>query len=247
MSTALDTASATPLESVSAVMFQNWERVTFLHWRIRREEIQARLPRGLTVDTFDGEAWLGLTPFELTGLRPPFLPALPWISRFLETNLRTYVRGPDGAPGIWFFSLDASRLAAVIGARIGYGLPYHWARMRVRMREKEMGYFSRRYFGRGAAQVVIRHGDPIIAAEREIFLTARFRLYATIAGRLAHADVEHRPWPLENAHVIRIEQNLTDAHDLRINGEPLVHFSPGVETRIGRPRWSSVPRHTLTS
>src|SRR3954465_15315092 len=86
-----------------AVMIQTWARITFLHWRYPPDQLALRLPPGLSIDTFDGSAWLGLTPFVIEGLRPPLLPPLPWISRFPETNLRTYVRGPDGAPGIWFF------------------------------------------------------------------------------------------------------------------------------------------------
>ena len=113
------------------VMLQSWRWLTFLHWRYEPTLIRGRLPKGLELDIFDGVAWIGLTPFVLENLRLPLLPALPWISRFPETNLRTYVRGPDGEPGIWFFSLDAARLLAVVAARFTYGLPYKWAQMRV--------------------------------------------------------------------------------------------------------------------
>src|SRR4051812_8969252 len=112
-------------------MYQGWERLTFLHWRYSPAAIAPLIPPSLELDTFDGEAWVGLTPFKVTGLRPPGLPALPWLSEFPEMNVRTYVRGPDGERGIWFFSLEASRLAAVAGARLTYRLPYRWARMRV--------------------------------------------------------------------------------------------------------------------
>jgi uncharacterized protein len=221
------------------VMLQNWERITFLHWRVRADNIQTRLPRGLTVDKFDGETWVGLTPFELTGLRPPFFPALPWLSRFPETNLRTYVCGPDGAPGIWFFSLEASRLTAVMGARLTYRLPYHWARMRVRMMGRDLiEYRSRRYVGQGSTQVAIRRGEAIRPDGLELFLTARFRLYTIIAGRLAYTDVEHRPWPLETAEAILVEQNLTDLYGLCVSEAPLVHFSRGVVTSVGPPRFA---------
>lgn len=121
-----------PLEHISEypprsvkwpVMFQRWDSLTFLHWRYPPEVISPLLPRKLELDTFDGTAWVGLTPFVLTGLRPPGFPAIPWISRFPEMNVRTYVRGPDGERGIWFFSLEAARIAAVIGARWGMDCP----------------------------------------------------------------------------------------------------------------------------
>src|SRR5438105_8697138 len=132
-------------------MFQCWERLTFLHWRYLPEVIRPLLPYHVELDTFDGTAWVGLTPFLLSGLRPPFLPALPWISYFPEMNVRTYVRGPDGEPGIWFFTLEADRLTAVVGARLGYGLPYRWADMHVRRGTETVDYASQRKwpFGSG--------------------------------------------------------------------------------------------------
>src|SRR5579875_1898603 len=104
------------------VMFQRWTFLTFLHWPYEAEIVRKFLPHQLTLDTWDNAAWIGMTPFFLSNLRPPLVPALPWISRFPETSLRTYVRGPDGERGIWFFSLEAARLAAVFGARALYRL-----------------------------------------------------------------------------------------------------------------------------
>ena len=217
-------------------MFQGWSHLTFLHWRYQPEVIRPLLPVSLELDTFDGAAWIGLTPFVVTGLRPPWFPPLPWISRFPEMNVRTYVRGPDGERGIWFFSLEADRLAAVAGARLSYGLPYRWARMSVNPLPREVEYASKRHFGVGEAHIVIRRGSPIQPSERERFLTARFRLYTKIAGKLAFAQVEHEPWPLESATALKLEQNVIENSDLPLaSGEPLVHFSRGVYVRIGRP------------
>ncbi|HLJ16391.1 MAG TPA: DUF2071 domain-containing protein [Bryobacteraceae bacterium] len=219
-------------------MFQGWERLTFLHWRYPSEVIRPLLPAGIEIDTFDGAAWIGLTPFILTGLRPARLPAIPWISRFPEMNVRTYVRGPDGERGIWFFSLEADRLAAVVGARLFYGLPYRWAKLRVRYNSGTVEYTSRRYFGPGRANIAIRIGSPIQPNEQERFLTARFRLYAMLAGRLAFAQVDHPPWPLRSAEILRLDQNVVDHSGVPgTSGEPLVHFSPGVYVRIGRPKF----------
>ncbi len=152
-------------------------------------------------------------------------------------NVRTYVRGPDGQRGIWFFSLEADRLAAVVGARLSYRLPYRWARMRVEATTGSVEYRSSRHFGPGHAHITIHPGSPIRADELARFLTARFRLYTVIGGRLAFAQVEHPPWPLATATIGRLEQNILEHSGLPIaTGEPLVHFSPGVRVRIGRPR-----------
>jgi uncharacterized protein len=220
-------------------MFQGWRSLTFLHWRYPPDVIRRLLPSNLELDTFDGAAWIGLTPFIVAGLRPPWLPALPWISQFPEMNVRTYVRGPGGERGIWFFSLEADRLAAVAGARLSYGLPYRWAAMSVRCHSAEVEYTSRRHAGPGQAQILVRRKWPLQPNAHELFLTARFRLYTRLAGKLAFAQVEHEPWPLESAMLLRLEQNVIERSDVPAPaGEPLVHFSRGVHVRIGRPQFA---------
>lgn len=219
------------------VMFQRWRFLTFFHWRYEPDRIGGLLPKQITLDTFDGAAWVGMTPFLLQGLRPPFVPPLPWISQFPETNVRTYVRTPDGERGIWFFTLEADRLAAVLGARAFYRLPYRWADMRVTRRNGEIEYASTRHrpFGHAASDIAIEPGAPIRAADFDNFVTARFRLYTTIANRLAFAQIEHEPWPLHTARVLRLEQNLVERSGVpRPTGAPVVHYSPDLFVRIGR-------------
>ena len=229
-----------PHEVKWPAMFQEWKGLTFLHWPYQPDLIRSLLPNSLELDTFDGAAWIGLTPFLLSGLRAPALPALPWISCFPEMNVRTYVRANDGERGIWFFSLEADRLAAVAGARLTYGLPYRWAAMRVRFRPMQVEYSSRRHAGTGKANILVGRASPIQPNARERFLTARFRLYTKIAGRLAFAQIEHQPWPLEAARIEHIEQDVVQNSNVPPpSGEPLVHFSPGVYVRIGRPTFVS--------
>jgi uncharacterized protein YqjF (DUF2071 family) len=218
-------------------MLQDWISLTFLHWPYSPAEIERFLPRGLTLDLFDGQAWVTLAPFLLRSLRPPWAPQLPWLSQFPETNLRTYVRGPDGEPGIWFFTLEAARLAAVAGARATFGLPYHWARMSVAVSGNRVDYSSTRHAGRRPARTRIRieTGDPLEPDDLAIFLTARFRLYSVLHGRLSFADVYHEPWPFYHARASVLEQTLTDASGLASpRGSPLAQFSPGVHVKVGR-------------
>ncbi|HEX3878713.1 MAG TPA: DUF2071 domain-containing protein, partial [Bryobacteraceae bacterium] len=217
------------------IMHQRWCNLTFLHWRFPQSVVASLVPAPLEVETFDGSAWVGVTPFHLRGLRPPFVPELPWLSSFPETNCRTYVRGPDGQSGVWFFSLDAARLAAVVGARLGFGLPYFWSRMRVERTAGLMRYRSDRRWSRTAAftRIAIQPGDPIVPGELELFLTARYRLYSFIAGRLTYTSVEHAPWPLYSAHIVRLEQTLVKAAGLpQPQHAPIAHFSPGVAVRV---------------
>ena len=170
-------------------------------------------------------------------LHAPFLPALPWISQFPETNVRTYVRGPDGEPGIWFFTLEAARMIAVLGARMLYGLPYHSSEMQVTMQRDSIEYRSHRETGKRLAdsRISILIGEPAPGGEMETFLTARFRLYSTLRGQLSYADVEHDPWTLNVARARSLEQTLIESVGLPSpRGEPFVHYSHGVRTRIGR-------------
>ena len=224
-------------------MYQSWNWLTFLHWRYPAGVIQPLLPAGLTVDEYDGGAWVGLVPFRVDGLRLPAMRPIPWISSFPETNVRTYVRDANGQRGLWFLSLDADRLAAVVGARTGFRLPYQWAQMRLDRNEPTVAYSSKRNGLLAAApahsEIEIEIGDAFASddlSERDHFLTALFRLYAVFRDGLKYVQVEHPPWPLFHARVAKLDENLVAAAGLPPpEGEPLVHYSPGVDVKIGWP------------
>jgi len=225
------------------LMLQCWRRLTFLHWRYDPAVVQRLLPAGLRIDVFDGSAWIGLVPFEIHGLRPPAIPSLPWLSHFPETNVRTYAVGPDGSRGVWFFSLDAARWPAVVGARIGYGLPYFWARMRVVEQEARVRYESRRTWPRPSNEstnITIARGRKFTTSELtdlDHFLTARYRLFTLLRGTLAFAPIEHDPWPLARGQVLELREGLFIPAGLPApTGDPLVHYSEDISVRVGAPR-----------
>ncbi|MBV8812506.1 MAG: DUF2071 domain-containing protein, partial [Acidobacteriaceae bacterium] len=158
-----------------------------------------------------------------------------------ETNVRTYVRGPDGEPGVWFFTLECARLAAVLGARATFRLPYRWARMSVSTMDGRIEYCSQRHrgMGNGRTDILVEPAETIQAGDFDNFLTARYRLYTVAGGRLGSADIEHAPWPLQRGRVMRIEQSLVEHSGVpKPSGEPIVHYSQNVDVRIGRLRWS---------
>jgi uncharacterized protein YqjF (DUF2071 family) len=222
------------------VMSQLWRNLTFLHWRYDAAAIAGALPPGLTVDTFDDSAWVGLVPFVLAGVQPYGFPALPWISEFPETNVRTYVRGTDGERGVWFFTLEADRLAAVMLARMWYHLPYRWAAMRVEKQGSLIEYRSRRskWFGEGTTEIAIEIGSPRETGELDDFLTARFRLYTASQGRIAYAQIAHLPWPLCNATVRTLNENLVQNCGVPSpEGEPLVHYCHELQVEAEALRW----------
>ena len=235
---------APPSPTVStAMMVQRWRRMSFLHWRYPSEAVRPLVPPGLSVHTFDGWAWVGLLPFLMDDVRPPRVPAAPWLSRFPETNVRTYVRAPDGSTGIFFFSLDAGRLAAVATARGTLGLPYFWSDMTVTADEDTTTYRGRRRTPGPAGsgyEMRVRLGeryrdDQLTPLDH--FLTARHRLFSVVLGRLIAVDVEHPPWPLHRAELLSLRQDLVQAAGLaEPAGPPVLHGSAGVAVRIGLPR-----------
>jgi uncharacterized protein YqjF (DUF2071 family) len=235
--------SPPPPRVARPLMYHDWNRITFLHWRYQPAAVQSLLPPGLTADTSDGTAWIGLTPFLMDGVRAPGLPAVPWLSRFGEINVRTYVHDGHGRSGIWFLSLDAARLPAVLAARAGYWLPYFWSEVDVSVAGDRVGYRGRRRYPAAGArcEVQVEMGQPLAEAECDElahFLTARYRLFTLVAGKLAAAEAEHAPWPLRHAEVLRLDQDLLQHAGLPAPaGDPLVHASPGVPVRIGMWHW----------
>lgn len=130
MSPSLSQRIAEQQRGVAApVMHQRWTDLLFLHWKWDAADLQSRLPAGLTLDLHEGTAWLGVVPFFMQRIRPRFLPPVPWLSWFLELNVRTYVHDAQGRPGVWFFSLDCNQPVAVQLARSLFRLPYFHAAM----------------------------------------------------------------------------------------------------------------------
>jgi uncharacterized protein len=217
-----------PVPEASWAMGQTWDELLFAHWRAPADALRSHLPEGLELDLFEDEAWIGVTPFRVTGLRARGLPPLPLISSFLEVNTRTYVTA-GGKPGIWFFSLDAESDLAVQAARRVYKLPYFRADMRAYWRDGRLRYEStRRGGGRAALRVGYRPiGDVIDADPSSLarFLTERYCLYTEEAGRLKRAEIHHEPWPLQPAEA-EIEENTMPPSGIELLDEaPLLHFS----------------------
>jgi uncharacterized protein YqjF (DUF2071 family) len=222
------------------VMLHRWEELAFLHWPYHPRIVQRLLPTALEVDTFEGAAWVGLIPFQLRIRLPTWAPEVPWFSHFPEINLRTYVRGPDGRTGIWFLSLDAPRLLPLLVARTWYGLPYAWARTRLRRAGRLVLFESRRLWdpGHPASRIALDCGDPLRTGEvtdLDRFLTARFGLWTLGRTGLAHSQVDHHPWRLRQARLLHLEEDLMEAAGLpRPTTPPLLRYSSGMAVRFGR-------------
>lgn len=208
-------------------MAQTWDDLLFAHYRVAAEELARLVPQGLEIEQYDGSAWLGVTPFVITGFRLRGTLPLPRLSTFPELNVRTYV-SVDDKPGIWFFSLDTSSLLAVEGARRVYKLPYFQARLSIERRAGRVvcacernDNSERRFEGRYQAAGEVFNPEP---DSLEWFLTERYCLYAIDQGRLHRAEIQHPPWPLQSAEA-RLETNTMPPPGIELGGPPLCHFS----------------------
>lgn len=190
------------------LMKQRWEHLLFLHWTMDASYLQSLLPPGLVVDRFSGFAWVGIVPFFMNRVRPLFCPPVPGISWFQELNVRTYVIGPDGRPGVWFFSLDANQPLAVEVARRLYYLPYEHARIYALEKEENRIFFeaSRKTKPEAAPFCYSPTGLARTATPGtlEFFLLERYYLYAwNAAGKqLYRGQVHHAPYRYSDVKVL---------------------------------------------
>jgi uncharacterized protein YqjF (DUF2071 family) len=231
------------------IMHQTWENLLFAHWPIPPSAVIPWLPDGLPLDTRDGVAWLGITPFRITGLRLRALPPLPGASEFPEINVRTYVVR-DGRPGVFFFSLDAGSRLAVIAARFGYRLPYFPAQFSIERDGNAVRYANHRTSGRPAdfAAEYEPIGPVMLAPPDSLafWLTERYSLFTSDRAGLYRADIEHRQWPLQPARATIMRNTMADFLAVQLSPEPaLLHFAARLDVKIAPlkrlPRLDTLP------
>jgi uncharacterized protein len=228
------------------VMRQKWRDLLFIHWPIDPQALRPLIPPQLELDLFEGSAYVGLVPFTMTGVRPVGLPAIPWLSRFHETNVRTYVRLADREPGVWFFNLDAANSIAVLLARRLFHLPYHYARMFLEhestahplQRASILYAGTRRWPGPLPASYSIRAipvgpSQPAPVGTLEHFLVERYILFTAWKSRVYQGRVHHAPYPLQSAEVLSFDETLLAANGIeRPEIAPLAHFAAGVNVEV---------------
>lgn len=207
-----------------------------MHWPMAIASVRPLVPPPLEIDLYDGQAYVSLIPFVVAESRPCGMPRV-LASRFLETNLRTYVKAANGQAGIYFFSLDASSRLAVTFARLLYGLPYFAAAMSMRAEEGRTEYATRRRGARDAElEVGWILGDRRGTAQggtRDHFLIERYSLFVERGHAIYQGRVRHRPYPLRHVTVTHLSETLLGAAGLPPpSGSPLCHYSPGVDVDI---------------
>ena len=225
------------------VMRPNWRELLFLHWDFAPEIVQQLLPEGLTVDTFNGRAYIGLVPFRMEAVRPNWVPNLGRLGRFYDTfaelNVRTYVVR-DGVPGVWFFSLDAASALATIAARVWFRLPYFKARMSSHVgRDGAIRYWSKRLWPApmpAICSATYRPEGEVFHAQPntlEDFLAERYVLYSQRGDQLFRGRVHHTPYPLQRAQLLHLRESCLNAAGFaRPDFAPHILYSAGVDVEV---------------
>jgi uncharacterized protein YqjF (DUF2071 family) len=219
-------------------MRQYWGKLLFMHWALDADMLRPLVPSQLSIDTFDGKAWIGVVPFTMWGIRASFLPPVPGTSAFHELNVRTYVHY-QGVPGVWFFSLDAANKLAVWGARTFYHLPYFNAEMSLRQEGNSIKYHSKRADKRGASaelDAAWTTGEPLAQTRPGslgFFLTERYCLYSYHREQLYRSRIFHQPWPLRSATLEGYQSTMVESLGIQApKGEPVLHYAESIGVNI---------------
>lgn len=242
-----DSADAPPLPG-RAVIEQRWSDAVFVHWRVDAAQVQPMLPPGVRVDTFDGSAWVGLVPFVLSDFRFLPLPPVPWLGTFAEVNVRTYGVDAAGRRGVVFRTLEAEHLVPVLAARALFGLPYRWANIERHTDEdhRVIEYRARRKTGgrsrEPATRIAVRRSESSVDTSLSRFLTARWGFHQSHLSRTRWAANQHVPWPLVDAELVNLADELVaDAGFRGLTERPpdsvlaMPSDHPGFLTRFAAP------------
>lgn len=230
-----------PALASPVMMNQDWRDLTFLHWAADPHLLERFMPPGAHPDTFEGRSYVGLIPFRMVDAGLGRGPGVPWAGTFLETNVRLYSVDESGRRGIVFLSLDTDRSIIVAGARLAFGLPYRWARMRHAGTSEGVHRYETRLrwpAARVTSRITIRAGAPRKATALDEFLTARWGLHVRYLGRTRYVPNAHPPWPLRDAEVIELDDGLMRSvglGNLGLRPPDHVAFSEGVHTEFGLP------------
>jgi uncharacterized protein len=226
---------------MDVIGYQRWHSLLFLHFEVSADLLQPLLPDRLSVDTFEGKAYVSLTPFTVVGARLALLPRLPGLSTFHELNARTYVRLEDHDPGVWFFSLDTTNPLAAVIARLAVRLPYFYARVERNCAGTRHRYRCKRHtmgLSHPATFVASWETSTQVACAKsgslEHFLTERYTLFSRAFKRkLWLGRVRHPKWPLQSVRNLRLLQSIDLGDGLpRLAGETLALYSRGVDVRF---------------
>ncbi|SER60738.1 hypothetical protein SAMN04487944_1072 [Gracilibacillus ureilyticus] len=208
------------------LMTQRWDHLLFIHLPVEKEIMEANIPNGLELDIYEGTAWITILPFRIRDMHFRKIPPIPFLQSFLELNVRTYVQR-NGVKGIYFFSLDANKLPAVLGARMA-SLPYVYSNMKME-REKDTYYYmcSRKGSSKEFRASYRPFSNPFYPEKNSLsyWLLERYYLWASRNKSLYSGGIHHMPWRIQQAEVAIEEENiLPDMKGINLTGNPIYQY-----------------------
>jgi len=212
------------------IMTQEWHHTLFAHWPLPAGMLRDNVPPELEIDTYDGDAWIGIVPFQVKNTRGRFIPPIPFFSHYIEVNARTYVTY-KGNPGVYFFSLDANQLTVVFGAKLFFGLPYKQANIRFRLDDTVKLDSIRLPVSDASAKLHVsyRPENDVFFAEPgtlEHWFTERYCLWTKRGNGLYRADIHHTKWELQRASAEIMHDNLVPMVGQNpLQSQPLLHYN----------------------
>ncbi|MEZ0227702.1 MAG: YqjF family protein [Planctomycetota bacterium] len=216
---------------------QTWRDMLSLHWPIPVDDVRRLVPPSLSIDRFDGKAYISIVAFRSVDSRPAFAPGRFGMS-WNEVNVRTYVHRDEKEPGVYMLSCDTDSLMVSLGMRVGGGLACRTSKIEHRHEDGRLDWSCERSDGpvyRATCQLGGRAG----AAEPgtlEHFLCERYFLHQERPRSLWTMQIHHAPIDLERARVLEIEDGLIGALGLpEREGEPIVHYAREVKTELFLP------------
>ncbi|MGZ4787816.1 MAG: YqjF family protein [Terriglobales bacterium] len=231
-----------PLPKSPWVMRQEWHNLLFAHWALPADIVREVVPHELPLDLWEGKAYVGVVPFQIRNLRPRGVPPFPGVSHLGEINLRTYVTIDDKC-GVYFFSLDAENVSAVLAARLVYALPYFKAKFGIHIKGDEISYTSHRttrpkpagFSAKYRLTSEVLPWRPMVQA-LERFVTERYCLYTVVAGHVYRTNIHHLPWPLQLASAEITTNTIAQTVPLDLSTPPpLLHFSKFIDVLVWWP------------
>lgn len=232
-------AAGSPAAPKRVMFDQRWCDIVFLHWPVEPGSVERLMPPGARVDVWeDGLTYVGLVPFRMRGAGIGRDRPVPWLGSFLEWNVRLYSVDDRGRHGVVFRSLDATRLPVVLAARFG-NVPYRWARIRTESAGDVVRWRMRRWLRPSVtSSLELRLGGEIEPTPLERFLTARWGMHGSVAGRPVWVPNTHESWPLRAAELTAISDDLVEVAGVTPCG-PMLRpvWSPGVHAMFSPPQW----------
>ena len=195
---------AVSLQSSAWVIEQRWRNVLFLHYKVDPLVLQEMVP--FKLDLHEGKAVISIVPLLMDGIRFPFLPSVPWISKLWELNIRTYVE-VNGTKGVYFFTLETDSKLGEFIANNFFNLPYHYSKIKSEITNNEYRFQHSRHNVSFDLKASVLDAKPFCPFE--FWATERYSLFTKIGDRIYRGIVMHKPWELQSIKINQKNDNFS--------------------------------------